>query len=103
MGSNRGLSNGPVPFYVKSFNEELHMTPHMVTKRRCVWNKTFPLGHFMLHFTTFIMLYMYEMTTKARIGEVSEVALSCKCNFVRFTVTWTFKDTLMSNVIMTSP
>ena len=46
---------------------------------------------------------MYEMTTKARIGEVSEVTLPYKCNFVRFTVTWTFEDTQMSNVIMTSP
>ena len=27
----------------------------MVIKRRGVWNKTFPLGQFMLHFTTFIM------------------------------------------------
>ena len=38
----------------------------MVIKRRCVWNKTFPFGQFMLHFTTFIMfLYIREMTTKA--------------------------------------
>ena len=38
----------------------------MVTKRRCVWNKIFPLGDFMLHFTTCIMfLYIREMTKKA--------------------------------------
>ena len=34
----------------------------MVTKRRCVWDKTFPLGHFMLHF---IMFLIHQMTTKA--------------------------------------
>ena len=37
--------------------------PHMVTKRRCVWNKTFPLGHFVLHFTTLIM-FLCEMAAK---------------------------------------
>ena len=52
---NRGLSNIPSSSYVKSFNKELHIRPYMVTKRRYVWNKTFPLGHFMLYFTTFIM------------------------------------------------
>ena len=30
--------------------------PYMVIKRRCVWNKTFQLGQFMLCFTTFIMV-----------------------------------------------
>ena len=53
--------------FILNFTEELH-TPYtcMVTKRRCVWNKTFPLGHFMLYFTIFIMfLYIREMTTKA--------------------------------------
>ena len=44
--------------YIKRFTEELHMRPYMITKRRCVFNKTFllgpyMLGHFMLHFTTF--------------------------------------------------
>ena len=38
------------------------MRPYMVTKRRCVWNKTFLLGHFMLHF---IMFLIRQMTTKA--------------------------------------
>ena len=42
--SNRGLSNEPVSSYIKSFTEELHMRPYMVTKRRCDWNKTFLLG-----------------------------------------------------------
>ena len=39
------------------------MRSSVITKR-CVWNKTFPLGHFMLHFTTCIM-FLREMTTKA--------------------------------------
>ena len=45
--------------------------PYMVIKR-CVWNKTFLLGHivwnkdhFMLHFTTFGITHTGEMTTKA--------------------------------------
>ena len=66
MRGNRGLSNGPVSSYVKSFTEELHTRPYMVIKRTCVWNKTFALGHFMLHFITFIMfLYIREITVKA--------------------------------------
>ena len=42
--------------------------PYMVIKRRCDWNKTFPLGQFMPHLTTFIMfiyIYICQMTTKA--------------------------------------
>ena len=35
--------------------EELHTRPYMVTERRCL-DKTFPLGHIMLHFIMF--LYM---------------------------------------------
>ena len=45
--------------------QECHLmfkNPYMVIKIRCVWNKTFPLGQFMLHFTTFIMfLYTYTL------------------------------------------
>ena len=52
---------------MKSFTEELHMRPYMVTKK-CVLNKTFPLGQFMLHFTIFYVsiqcFYIYEMITK---------------------------------------
>ena len=72
MRHNRGLSNGPVSSYVKSFTEELHTRPNMVTKRRCVWNKIFPLGHFMFPFTTFhnVSIYIREMTTKASNGNV---------------------------------
>ena len=33
--------------------------PYMVIKRRCVWNKRFPLGQYMLHFTTFIMYQLF--------------------------------------------
>ena len=44
MCGNRGLSNGPASSYVKSFIEELHTRPYMVTKRRCFCNKTFLLG-----------------------------------------------------------
>ena len=40
-------------FQKSFFVKKLHMRPYMVTKRRSVSNKTFPLGHFMLHFTTF--------------------------------------------------
>ena len=39
-----GPSNGPVSSYVKSFTEECHMRPYMVSERRCIWNKTFLLG-----------------------------------------------------------
>ena len=42
--ADMGLSNGPVSSYVKSFTEELHMRPYMVTKTRCFKNKTFLLG-----------------------------------------------------------
>ena len=41
--------------------EELHRRPYMVTKRSCVWNKTFPLGYCMLH----LIMFLYQMTTKA--------------------------------------
>ena len=41
--------------------KELHTRPYRVTKRRCVWTKTLPLGHFMLHF----IMFLYQMTTKA--------------------------------------
>ena len=68
-----------------NFTEELHTRPYMVTKRRCVWNKTFPLSHLILHFTTFIMfLYIHEMTTKAHnVTQIShyfqyKLVLSCK-------------------------
>ena len=36
---------------------------YMVMKRTCVWNKTFLLGQFMLHFTTFIM-FLYKWPQK---------------------------------------
>ena len=51
---------------VLNFTKELHTRPYMVTKR-CDWHKTFPLGHFMIHFTTFMFLcfYVCEMMTKA--------------------------------------
>ena len=57
---NRGLSNGPVSSYVKSFNEELHTRPYMVIKRTCHWNKTFGIGSFHTSFHNFHnVLYMY--------------------------------------------
>ena len=61
-----------------NFTEDLHTRPYLVTKRRCDWNKTFRLGHFMLHFKTFIMFLFVYMTTKAsnaRLFEEHEISL----------------------------
>ena len=56
---NRGLLNGPASSYVKSLTGKSHTRPYMVTKRTHVWNKTFPLGHFMLHFRAFHNVSIY--------------------------------------------
>ena len=67
-----GLPNGPALFYVKSFTEEFHTRPYMVTKRRCVWNKTLLLGPTVWNkaISFFISPFihnvsLYEMPTKA--------------------------------------
>ena len=52
--------------------KELHMRPYMVTKRRCVWNKTFLLGPIVWNkvISYFISprFYIHQMTTKAGNG-----------------------------------
>ena len=51
--------------------QECHLMfkdPYMVIKRRCVCNKIFPLGQFMVHFTTFIMFLYTSNTSKASNG-----------------------------------
>ena len=44
MRGNRGLLNGPASSYVKSFTEELHTRPYMVTAEGVYGTKTFLLG-----------------------------------------------------------
>ena len=41
MRDNRGLLNGPASSYVKSFTEELHMRPYMVTAEGVYGTKHF--------------------------------------------------------------
>ena len=79
---SRGLSNGPASSYVKSFTEELHTRPCMVTKRRRVWNKTCCMGqgHFMLHFTTFYHVYMYMKWAQKLVMRSSILAKFLKLN-----------------------
>ena len=87
MCGNRRLSNGPASSYVKSSSEELHTRPYMVTKRRCVWIKTFPLGHFLLHYKAFIMfLYIREITTKASNDSLRWK--SCPLLYRDFSIHW---------------
>ena len=57
MWGNKKLSNGPTSSYVKRFIEELHTRAYMITKRRCVWNKTFLLGHIVLY--CFVFMHMH--------------------------------------------
>ena len=67
-----GIYDANQGLLVLKFTKELCTRPYIVTKRMCVWNTMFPLDHFMLHFTTFIMVQHCEMTTKASNG-------NCKC------------------------
>ena len=54
-------SGGRVSMCILNFTEELHMRPYMVTKRRCVCNKTFPFGTFHASFHNFHNVSIYVM------------------------------------------